>query len=260
MTELNYRFIMGYLHDDEISMDEISQTIDNPMAYTKIDGKKYALDEYAIRAYERYKNSLEAEMIYLSKASGVPYAVLYTEVVWPYENHLPIQSVTLEEIFKRSLFDFALHEAVCECINYEPKIFENVKSFSNVRGKDYFPGDSIMRSSKENIFSYKNTLYVIRDMQENLNGLNSLTAYRFHNIRRTFEESKLYESVKKDKLYPVMVADVVAQQKAKAPDILNTMRLAMHITNTADKIQVADCINAYSNRIAENTKKRITSR
>ena len=51
MTELDYKFIMGYLYDEDITLQEISDMVDEPIAHTVINGSAYSLDQAGVNSY-----------------------------------------------------------------------------------------------------------------------------------------------------------------------------------------------------------------
>lgn len=85
MTELDYKFIMGYLYDEDITLQEISDMVDEPIAHTVIDGSAYSLDQAGVNSYNRYKDSLLAQTYYLSKAANLPYVLMYDAIIAPIE-------------------------------------------------------------------------------------------------------------------------------------------------------------------------------
>ena len=103
MTELDYKFIMGYLYDEDITLQEISDMVDEPIAHTVIDGSAYSLDQAGVNSYNRYKDSLLAQTSYLSKAANLPYALMYDAIIAPIEDGVPVDSIFMDDIFVRYL-------------------------------------------------------------------------------------------------------------------------------------------------------------
>lgn len=214
MNELDYKFVMGHLYNENISCKEISDSVNKVVAHTVINGEKYALDQAGVNSYNRYKDSLAAQVYYLSIASKTPYAMLYAEVVMPLERGERVNSIFLEDIFIRSLFDSDIHSAVSNCLDYDKRIFANVEPLVLPSGKELRVGDIMTTSKTTEIINYNNDYYIHLHYPES--DMHKIQEFKVNVLYRNVVSNVVCESKTEEELYTELVAHIM-HDKIKHP-------------------------------------------
>ena len=244
MTELDYKFIMGYLYDEDITLQEISDLIDEPIAHTVVDGSAYSLDQAGVNSYNRYKDSLLAHTYYLSKAANLPYALMYDAIIAPIEEGVSVDSIFMDDIFVRSLFDPDIHAAVCSCIDYDKRIFENIEPLHNPSGKEIRPGDLISLTKTKEIFQYRNTYYI--RMYDEMSQGHMLRREDIDIVTREIRSKIVCRSFDLGDIYNAMVADVVTRyNRNPGASVYDLSRKAAESLGVENRISIEQCVKRY---------------
>lgn len=250
MKELDYKFIMGYLYDETITMQEISDSVMDAVAHTEINGVSYALDQAGVASYNRYKDSLSAQTYYLACASNVPYALLYDAIVVPIQKGDCVDSIFLEDIFIRSLFDSDIHAAVCSCQDYDPRIFACVEPVYTASGKEIHVGDVISIKKTEAVLQYGNTYYVhMHDTESDMHSLRSLSVNVLTRIMNTEVLTRTNDT---KVIYAELIADVLSHHKMNPRVSVSDMtKRILEQLGIQNKTSPEMCVKCYYKEVSK---------
>ncbi len=247
MTELDYKFIMGYLYDEQVTMKEISDAVTDPVAHTMINGKTYSLDQAGINSYNRYKDSILAQTYYLSKAAKVPYALMYDAIIAPIQEGKPVDSAFLDDIFIRSLFDTDIHAAVCSCIDYDRRIFENVEPLYNSFGKEICPGDLVSLANTAEIFQYRDSYYI--HISDSNCQRHMLRREQIDAATRVMKSKIVCRTYDQGDIYDALVVDIAVNHRNSLVSVYDTFGKIAENLGIGEKISIENCVKQFNKEV-----------